>query len=76
MRPLLLAFITVRRQRSSIIDICIISPIIQYPEGLNLDEYLRLLGRMWRETCRILVLVGRACVGWDMTTSEHPIFSL
>lgn len=41
-----------------------------------MDEYLRLLGRMWRETHRILVLVGRACVGWDMTTSEHPIFSL
>ncbi|HEY5669352.1 MAG TPA: site-specific DNA-methyltransferase [Anaerolineales bacterium] len=34
----------------------------EYDEDLNLDEYLGLLDRVWRETYRVLVPGGRACV--------------
>lgn len=34
----------------------------EYDEDLNLDEYLGLLDRVWRETYRVLVPGGRACI--------------
>ena len=34
----------------------------EYDEDLNLDEYLGFLGRVWRETYRVLVPGGRACI--------------
>lgn len=34
----------------------------EYDEDLNLDEYLGLLGRVWRETYRALAPGGRACI--------------
>lgn len=34
----------------------------QYDEDLNLDEYLKLLENVWRETYRVLVPGGRACI--------------
>jgi len=34
----------------------------EYDENLNLDEYLGLLERVWRETYRVLVPGGRACI--------------
>lgn len=33
-----------------------------YDEDLNLEEYLALLERVWRETFRVLVPGGRACI--------------
>lgn len=34
----------------------------EYDNDLNLEEYLGLLGRVWRETYRVLVPGGRACI--------------
>lgn len=34
----------------------------EYDEDLNLDEYLGLMQRVWRETYRVLVPGGRACI--------------
>ncbi len=34
----------------------------EYDQDLNLDEYLGLLERVWRETYRVLVPGGRACI--------------
>jgi len=34
----------------------------EYDENLNLDEYLELLKRIWREVYRVLVPGGRACI--------------
>jgi modification methylase len=34
----------------------------EYDEDLNLGEYLNMLGNVWRETYRVLVPGGRACV--------------
>lgn len=34
----------------------------QYDEDLNLDEYLNLLENVWRETYRVLIPGGRACI--------------
>jgi modification methylase len=34
----------------------------EYDEDLNLDEYLGLLSKVWRETYRVLVHGGRACI--------------
>jgi len=34
----------------------------EYDEDLNLEEYLALLERVWRETHRVLVPGGRACI--------------
>jgi modification methylase len=34
----------------------------EYDEDLNLDEYLGMLGRVWKEVYRVLVPGGRACI--------------
>jgi modification methylase len=34
----------------------------EYDEDLNLDEYLGILGRVWKEVYRVLVPGGRACI--------------
>jgi modification methylase len=34
----------------------------EYDKDLNLDEYLSLLSKVWRETYRVLVPGGRACI--------------
>lgn len=34
----------------------------EYDEDLNLEEYLELLGQVWKETYRVLAPGGRACV--------------
>lgn len=34
----------------------------EYDENLSLDEYLELLRRVWKETYRVLVPGGRACI--------------
>ena len=34
----------------------------EYDENLNLPDYLAMLGRVWRETYRVLVPGGRACI--------------
>jgi len=34
----------------------------EYDEDLNLEEYLAFLGRVWRETYRVLAPGGRACI--------------
>ncbi len=34
----------------------------EYDEDLNLEEYLEMLGRVWKETYRVLAPGGRACI--------------
>ena len=34
----------------------------EYDEDLSLEEYLQFLNRVWRETYRVLVPGGRACI--------------
>jgi site-specific DNA-methyltransferase (adenine-specific) len=34
----------------------------EYDQNLSLEEYLAMLGRVWRETYRVLVPGGRACI--------------
>ena len=51
---------------SGSVDLIVTSPPYnaqkEYDEDLNLNEYLGLLGRVWRETYRVLVPGGRACI--------------
>jgi site-specific DNA-methyltransferase (adenine-specific) len=45
----------------------------EYDDDLNLNEYLNLLNTVWRETYRVLVPGGRACIN-VANLGENPIF--